>query len=477
MQIARSCFINGQWVAPDKPTSFTVTNSATGAPWLEVPLAGVPEAEGACKAARAAFAGWSDLDPAVRAGYLGRIADELEARQAEIAVAVSREVGMPLKLSERIQVAAPILAWRRLEKASADYQWTETIGNSLVERVAAGVAICITPWNYPLHQITGKVAPALLAGCTVVLKPSELAPTAAILFAEAIEAAQLPAGVLNMVIGAGADVGAALVASPEADVISFTGSTAVGRQIGAKALSAVKRVTLELGGKSASVLLPGADVTAAVKSTMGSCFLNSGQTCSALTRFVVPAAQQEEVLALISEAVQRITVGDPLDPNSRMGPLVSKDQQERVRRYISKGIESGARLVCGGAEQPGGNEAGHFVSPTVFADVDPASAIAQEEIFGPVLCIIPYRDIDEAVAIANGTPYGLAGAVWGPDDALSLSVARRIRAGQVDINGGPFNLDAPFGGFGMSGVGRENGRFGLDDFLEYRSLQQPQRKG
>lgn len=476
MQTARSCFINGQWVVPDKPTSFMVTNSATGAPWLEVPLAGVAEAEIACKAARTAFAGWSTLDPSVRAGYLGRIADELEARQAEIAAAVSREVGMPLKLSERIQVAAPILAWRRLAKTSADYQWTETIGNSLVERVAAGVAICITPWNYPLHQITGKVAPALLAGCTVVLKPSEVAPSAAILLAEAIEAAQLPVGVFNMVIGAGADVGAALVASPEADVISFTGSTAVGRQIGAQALSAVKRVTLELGGKSASVLLPGADVAVAVKSTVGSCFLNSGQTCSALTRFIVPAAQQEEVLTLISEAVQRITVGDPLDPNSRMGPLVSDDQRERVRRYIRKGIESGARLVCGGAE-PVGNAAGYFVAPTVFADVDPASDIAQEEIFGPVLCVIPYRDIDEAVAIANGTPFGLAGAVWGPDDASSLSVARRIRAGQVDINGGPFNLDAPFGGFGMSGVGRENGRFGLDDFLEYRSLQQPQRKG
>lgn len=477
MSTPQPCFIDGRWSTPAGAPTLTITEAATGQALMALPLAGQPEADQAIAAARAAFDGWAALSPAVRADYLLRIADALEADRDRIAAAISREVGMPLKLSERIQVGAPILAWRRLAAAAADYPWQEQIGNSLVERVAAGVAVCITPWNYPLHQITGKVAPALLAGCTVVLKPAEIAPSAAIAFAAAVEAAGLPAGVFNMVIGTGDGVGAALVAAPEADVISFTGSTAVGARIGAAALAAVKRVTLELGGKSAAVVLPGADLALAVKATVGSSFLNSGQTCSALTRLLVPADRHDEAVALAAEAVGKLTTGDPLDPSTRLGPVISAMQRDRVRGFITRAVADGAQLVCGGAEPPAGQEDGFFVRPTVLANVDPASQVAQEEVFGPVLCIIPFADTADAVRIANGTPYGLAGAVWAADDEAALAVARRLRTGQVDINGGPFNLDAPFGGFGRSGIGRENGRFGLDDFLEYRAVQMPVRKG
>ncbi len=471
------CFIAGSWSTPADAPLLDITEAATGQITMQLPLAGAADAQAAMRAARAAFPAWSALSPQQRAGYLLRIADALDAAKDGIATAISREVGMPLKLSERVQVGAPIMAWRRLAAVAEGYAWQETIGNSLVERVPAGVAVCITPWNYPLHQITGKVAPALLAGCTVVLKPAEIAPSAALAFAEAVKTAGLPDGVFNMVIGTGAEAGAALVAAPEADVISFTGSTAVGAQIGAAALSAIKRVTLELGGKSAAVVLPGADLALAVRATVGGCFLNSGQTCSALTRLLVPADQHDAAVALVTEAVGKLTPGDPLDPATRLGPLISAAQRDRVRGYISRAVAAGATLACGGGEPPEGLGRGFFVRPTVLAGVDPDSEIAQQEVFGPVLCILPYADANDALRIANGTPYGLAGAVWGPDEATALDFARQLRTGQVDINGGPFNLDAPFGGFGRSGVGRENGRFGLDDFLEYRSLQLPVRKG
>jgi len=334
------------------------------------------------------------------------------------------------------------------------------------------VAVAITPWNYPLHQITLKVAPALAAGCTVVLKPSEVAPFNAFILAEVIEAAGLPKGVFNLITGFGPTVGEALVKHPDVDVVSFTGSTRAGKRISELAAQSVKRVALELGGKSASVILDDADLAVAVKSTVNGCYLNSGQTCTALTRMLVPDSLYEQAKTIAAEVAKGFTVGDPLQESTKLGPLSSQAQLERVRSYIKKGQQEGAELVAGGAEPPEGVPAGgYYVRPTVFGRVKNSMTIAQEEIFGPVLSIIPYRDEEEAVRIANDTVYGLAGAVWSKDEARAQRVARRIRAGQVDVNGGAFNMNAPFGGFKQSGHGREAGRYGLEEFLEYKSLQ------
>jgi len=334
------------------------------------------------------------------------------------------------------------------------------------------VVLAITPWNYPLHQIALKVAPALAAGCTVVLKPSEVAPFNAFILAEVIEAAGLPKGVFNLVTGYGPAVGEALVKHPGVDMISFTGSTRAGKRISELASATIKRVALELGGKSASVILEDADLAAAVKGTVNGCYLNSGQTCTALTRMLVPQGKHEEAARLAAEAAKSFSVGDPLQETTRLGPLSSQAQLERVRGYIQKGIAEGAQLVAGGAEPPeGAPQGGYYVRPTVFGNVKNSMTIAQEEIFGPVLSIIPYKDEEEAVRIANDSVYGLAGAVWSKDDARAQRVARRIRAGQVDVNGGAFNMNAPFGGFKQSGHGREAGVYGLEEFLEYKSLQ------
>jgi betaine-aldehyde dehydrogenase len=341
-----------------------------------------------------------------------------------------------------------------------------------VVREPVGVVGAITPWNYPLHQITLKVAPALAAGCTVVLKPSEVAPFNAFVLAEVMEAAGLPAGVFNLVTGVGTEAGEALVAHPDVDMISFTGSTRAGKRISELAAQSVKRVALELGGKSASVILEDADLAAAVKGTVNGCYLNSGQTCTALTRMLVSEAQYPEAARMAAEAAKGFTVGDPLAETTRLGPLTSQAQLERVRGYIRKGQQEGAELLAGGAESPEGVPAGgYYVRPTVFGKVRNSMSIAQEEIFGPVLSIIPYKDEEDAIRIANDSPYGLAGAVWSKDEARAQRVARRIRAGQIDVNGGAFNMNAPFGGFKQSGHGREAGVFGLEEFLEYKSLQ------
>ncbi len=378
---------------------------------------------------------------------------------------------MPLKLAAQIQVGSPVANFGYYAKMVQDFAWEETTGNSRVVREPVGVVVCITPWNYPLHQIAAKVAAALAAGCTVVLKPSEVAPLNAFVLAEVIDAAGLPPGVFNLVSGAGAVIGEALVAHPEVDMISFTGSTRAGKRISEVAAATVKRVALELGGKSASVILEDADLPAAVKGTVNACFLNSGQTCSAHTRMLVPESRYDEAARIAVEVAQKFTVGDPFGGNARLGPLVSAAQRERVRGYIRKGIEEGAELLHGGPEAPADLPTGYYVQPTVFGRVKPDSTIAQEEIFGPVLSIITYRDEDEAVRIANDTPYGLAGGVWAATDERAQQVARRLRTGQVDINGGAFNLFAPFGGYKQSGRGREMGPYGLEEFLEYKSLQ------
>jgi len=338
-------------------------------------------------------------------------------------------------------------------------------------REPVGVVGAITPWNYPLRQIASKVAPALAAGCTVVVKPSEVAPLNAFLLAEIVDAIGLPPGVLNLVTGYGPVVGEALAAHPDVDMISFTGSTLAGRRVSERAAPTVKRVALELGGKSANVILEDADLERAVNSGVGACFLNSGQTCSALTRMLVPRGRLAEAEQIAAAAAERFTTGDPFDPATKLGPLVSERQRERVRGYIARGIAEGARLLTGGADAPAGQETGYFVLPTVFSDVTSEMTIAQEEIFGPVLVLIAHDGDEDAIRIANDTIYGLAGAVWSADEERAKLVARRIRTGQVDINGAAYNPLAPFGGYKQSGHGRELGPFGIDEFLEVKSLQ------
>ncbi len=338
-------------------------------------------------------------------------------------------------------------------------------------REPVGVVAAITPWNYPLNQITLKVAAALAAGCTVVLKPSEIAPLNAFVLAEAIHEAGLPAGVFNLVSGYGPVVGEVLASHPSVDMVSFTGSTRAGKRVSELAAASVKRVALELGGKSASVILDDADFAAAVKGTVSACFLNSGQTCSAHTRMLVPESRYNEARVLAKEAAESYVAGDPHNEATRFGPLASSVQQERVGQYIQRGIEEGAELVTGGPGKPEGLSKGFFVKPTVFGRVHPKATIAQEEIFGPVLSIITYKDEEEAVRIANDSLYGLGGAVWSGSDDHAIDVARRIRTGQIDINGGAWNMAAPFGGFKQSGHGRENGVYGLEEYLEYKSMQ------
>jgi acyl-CoA reductase-like NAD-dependent aldehyde dehydrogenase len=471
MQNRDTLYINGHWVEPSGRNTIAVINASTEEVMATIPDGDENDVNAAVAAARAAFDGWSALSPLVRGEFLGKIHQGLKARSEELAQLIAAEVGMPLKLAAQIQVGSPVANFGYYAKLVQAFAWEETTGNSRVLREAVGVAVCITPWNYPLHQIAAKVAAALAAGCTVVLKPSEVAPLNAFLLAEVIDAAGLPPGVFNLVSGAGAVVGEALVRHPQVDMISFTGSTRAGKRISEVAAATVKRVALELGGKSASVILDDADLAAAVKGTVNACFLNSGQTCSAHTRMLVPAALHDEAARLAVEAAQKFTVGDPFGGSAKLGPLVSAAQRERVRGYIRTGIEEGAELLHGGADAPAGLPKGYYVQPTVFGRVAPDSTIAQEEIFGPVLVIIPYRNEEDAVAIANGTPYGLAGAVWAATDERAQQMARRLRTGQVDINGGAFNLFAPFGGYKQSGRGREMGPYGLEEFLEYKSLQ------
>jgi aldehyde dehydrogenase (NAD+) len=464
-------FIGGAWIPPAGRDTIEVIDPTSEQVIGQVP-AGTPEdVDHAVGSAREAFEAWSQVPVEERAEACAAVGDALYARQEEIATLISREMGMPIRLSHMIQAGLPVMSFRSQPQLVGEVAWEERIGNSLVVREPVGVVGAITPWNYPLHQICAKVAPAVAAGCTVVLKPSEVTPLNAFILAEVIESVGLPAGVFNLVCGYGPVVGEAMSAHPGIDMISFTGSTRAGRQVAANAAQTVKRVALELGGKSPNVILDDADLQKAVVDGVQKCFLNSGQTCSALTRMIVPRDKLPMVEEIARQTAEAYTIGGPFEEGSTLGPIVSETQRERVRSYIEKGIEEGAKLLTGGAEAPEGRDTGYFVQPTVFSEVTPEMTIAQEEIFGPVLAIQPYETEEDAIRIANATNYGLAGGVWSGDEEHAQRVARRLRTGQVEINGGVFNPLAPFGGYKQSGHGRELGRHGLEEFLTVKAMQ------
>ncbi|WP_229075652.1 aldehyde dehydrogenase family protein [Actinoplanes sp. DH11] len=459
-------YIGGQWVPPDSSERIEVENPYTEQVLGHVPAGTAADVDLAVSAARRAFEGWAATPAAERGAALSRFHQALAARADEIARTVGLELGTPLKVAKAVQAGLPLTVLSGYAELAARPAAEETIGNSLVVHEPAGVVGAITPWNYPLHQVVAKVGAALAAGCTVVLKPSELTPLVAYLLLDAAHESGLPAGVLNLVTGTGPVVGAAIAGHPDVDLVSFTGSTATGRAISRAAADRIAKVSLELGGKSANVILEDADVVKAVKVGVGNAFLNSGQTCTAWTRMLVHRSHYDEAVELAAKTAAGYTVGDPFDPATRLGPLVSAAQRDRVRGFIER---AGARLVAGGLDAPV-PATGHFVAPTVFADVDPDSELAQEEVFGPVLSIIGFDDDDEAVAIANNSKYGLAGGVWGSTDR-AVAVARRLRTGAVDVNGGSFNPFAPFGGYKQSGIGRELGAYGLAEFQQVKAIQ------
>ena len=467
-------YINGTWTSSESSASIDVIDSVTEEVMATVPLGTSGDVDRAVRAARGAFEAWSSTPANERAKYLSRIGDALNGRMDEIATAISKETGMAKWLSQLVQVGLPITSFNQAAALAESYQFEEQRGNSLIVREPVGVVACITPWNYPLHQIAAKVAYSMAAGCTVVVKPSEVAPIDAFILAEIVDEVGLPAGVFNLVSGDGPTVGEAMAAHPDVDMVSFTGSTRAGKRVAQLGAETIKKVALELGGKSANILLDDldeADFARAVKDGVSNAFLNSGQTCSALTRLLVPRDRLAEAEHVAADAVAAMPVGSPFDDGVQLGPLASAAQRERVQGYIQAGIDGGAKVVTGGLGAPDGLDTGFYVKPTVFSEVTPDMKIAQEEIFGPVLSIIGYEDADDAVRIANGVVYGLSGGVWGADQDAAVAVAKQLRTGQVAVNGGAFNPAAPFGGYKQSGIGREYGQFGFEEFLEVKSLQ------
>ncbi|WP_374238288.1 aldehyde dehydrogenase family protein [Mycobacterium sp. PSTR-4-N] len=460
-------FIDGQWVTPAGGGVIDVVDPATERVIGHVPAGTAEDVDAAVAAARRAF------DPTItiaeRRDRLHRVIDALEKRLPDIAELITAEMGAPVRIAQTVQTQVPLAVAKGIADVVDTFEFEERIGNSLVLREPYGVVAAITPWNYPLYQVVAKVVPAIAAGCTVVLKPSNDAPLSVFEFVEACQDAGLPPGVLNVVSGPGRVIGERMASHPDVDFVSFTGSTEVGARVGELAGQSVTKVALELGGKSANVILDGADLATAVKVGVGNAFLNGGQTCMAWTRMVVPQSRYDEALDLVESAVGRYTVGDPWDPATRIGPSASRSQFDTVRGYIERAQRDGARLLVGGAEPV--RDVGFFLAPTVFADVDPESELGQEEVFGPVLAVIPYTDHDDALRIANATPYGLSGAVWAADDDTAIAFARGVQTGQLDINGGAYNPRAPFGGYKKSGIGRELGRFGFEEYLQTKSLQ------
>jgi aldehyde dehydrogenase (NAD+)/betaine-aldehyde dehydrogenase len=466
-------WIGGEWVASDAESGIEVINPSDESVLATVPAGTAKDAERAVAAAAAAAARWAKTPMAERLAFLQRLVEGLGKRAEELAETITDEVGTPSMLARRMQVGLPTgLAASYLDIA-ANFEFERKAGNSLVVREPAGVVATITPWNVPLLLTIQKVVPALMTGCTVVHKPSELTPLHAYLLAEIIHDCDLPPGVFNLVVGDGPTVGAALASDPRVDLVSFTGSVRAGREVARAGAEQIKRVHLELGGKSASVVLDDADLETAVHATVDQVCFNTGQACLQWSRLLVPADRQADALELAAETARGYRVGPPREPSTDLGPLASAAALGRVRGYITSGMEQGARLVAGGPDPVEGLDAGYYVRPTVFGDVRPDMTIAQEEIFGPVLSVIPYADEDDAIRIANGTPYGLHGSVWSGDVGHAERVARQIRTGQVDINGGQFNILAPFGGMKQSGIGRECGIEGLDGFCEIKAMQLP----
>jgi len=475
MRVHNDLYIGGAWVPTTSTEVIEVVNPATETTIATVPAASGDDADAAVRAARGAFASWSQLSIDERVDYVERIAAAMAERAEEIAAIVSAEQGMPMVNARRVQAALPITVMQSYVGIGREYAQAEPerIGHSIVVEEPIGVCTFITPWNYPLHQIVGKVAPALVAGCTMIVKPSSETPLNAFVLAEIMHEVGLPAGVFNLVTGAGRTVGEALCVHPEADMISITGSTEAGARIAQLGATSVKRICQELGGKSANVILDGADLAKAVPAGITGMMLNCGQTCTALTRMIVPRARHDEVVDLAVATLASLSMGDPTSDDNFLGPVVSASQKQTVQEYIRLGIEEGAQLVAGGPDDPQGYDVGYYVQPTIFAGVDNSMRIAQEEIFGPVLCIIPVDSEDEAIDVANDSPYGLSGAVWADTDDHGVAAARRLRTGQVMVNGGRFNALAPFGGYKTSGNGRELGRAGLDEFLETKAIQLP----
>ena len=468
-------YIDGAWVPSTGTGTIDVYDSTDGSVMGSIPEGNADDVDRAVKAAVAAFDGWSQTSPEERAKFCTRIAEGLGARMDEIATIVTREAGMPKWLSQLVQAGLPINSFSQAAQIGENYDYETTVGNSLVVKEPVGVVGAITPWNYPLHQIAAKVAYAIAAGCTVVLKPSEVAPVDAFILAEVVHDAGLPAGVFNLVSGTGPVVGEAIAGHPKVDMVSFTGSTRAGKRVAEVAAQSLKRVALELGGKSANVLLDDLDdegFETAVRDGIGKAYLNSGQTCTALTRMLVPAGRLSEAERIAADEVEtKFQPKDPFAEGAMLGPLSSQAQVERVTGYIQKGIDEGAKLVTGGPERPEGLDEGYYVRPTVFSDVRNDMTIAQEEIFGPVLSIIAYDDEDDAARIANESAYGLSGGVWSADVDRAKAFARRVRTGQIEVNGGAFNPSAPFGGYKNSGYGREYGTHGFEEFLEVKSMQ------
>jgi aldehyde dehydrogenase (NAD+) len=466
----RKFYIDGRWVDPLEPKEFTVINPATEAPAGVISLGSAKDVDRAVAAARRAFESFAITSREERRALLESILAIYKKRYQDIANAIREEMGAPASLAKGSQAGIGIGHLAAMVDLLKTFEFEERRGSSRLTLEPVGVCALITPWNWPMNQVAAKVVPALAAGCTMILKPSEYSPFSAAIWAEVLHEAAVPAGVFNLINGTGPEVGAALAAHPEVDMVSFTGSTRAGTEVARIAAATVKRVHQELGGKSPSVVLDDADLERAVKATVRHVLENSGQSCNAPTRLLVPAGRMAEAEALAKKTAEAVIVGDPAAEKTAVGPLVSKLQFERVQSYIGKGISEGAHLVTGGAGRPAGLEKGYFVKPTIFSNVRNDMEIAREEIFGPVLTILPYRNEEEAVRIANDTPYGLQAYVWSGDLARANRIGRRLRAGRVTINGAPGDMSMPFGGFKRSGNGREWGEYGLRDFLEVKAM-------
>lgn len=464
-------YIDGTFCDPSIPSpAIDVFDASTEQKIGSVPVSSADDVARAVRAAQRALVEWSASTPLFRRELIGKIHDGLVAQKEQIAQTIASEVGTPITRSRAIQLGLAINGLKGFMDLLESYSFTHPLGTVQVLKEPIGVVAAITPWNYPLHQIVCKLGAALAAGCTVVLKPSEIAPLNAFQLATIIHNSGLPNGVFNLVSGTGPTVGEALCSQPGVDMISFTGSTRAGKRVATLAAEGLKKVSLELGGKGPFIVLEDADFSKAIPRGVDQCFLNSGQTCSALTRMLVPRAKQAEAVALAVEHAQKQRVGVASDESMQLGPLITHTQWQRVQHFIQQGIDSGAKLATGGLGKPEGLQTGHFCKPTVFFDVSNDSAIAREEIFGPVLCIIPYDSVEQAVELANDSPYGLGGGVWGGDIETAKSLAKRLRLGTVYVNNGKYSIGAPFGGVKHSGYGREAGVYGLEEFLVAKAL-------